>query len=274
MATQAAVEATTVTLNYGSSTALACSDFAIPEGRVTAIIGPNGSGKSTMLNAIAGLLEPTSGRLVLWGSPPAGQRARIAYVLQSTKVNELMPVTVKEIVMMGRYAQRGWLSRLTRDDRLVVAEAMARLEIEDLAARHLNELSGGQRQRVFVAQGLAQQADLLLLDEPVTGLDVVSHSRILDIVREEAHQRGVTVVMTTHDLGEAAAADHLLLLSGRVVASGSAEHVITPAHLSEAYGARLVRLSDGSLLLDDASHHHAPSASTSHLTGHDHTHEH
>jgi iron complex transport system ATP-binding protein len=272
MAERAAVVATGVTLAYGSTTALAHSDFTVPEGRVTAIIGPNGSGKSTMLHAIAGLLRPATGRLAVWGSAPGDQRARIAYVLQSTKVNELMPVTVAEIVAMGRYSQRGWLSRLTRTDRSIVAEAMDRLEIADLAARHLNELSGGQRQRVFVAQGLAQQADLLLLDEPVTGLDLVSHERILTIVKEETTERGVTVVMTTHDLGEAAAADHLLLLAGRVVAAGTADEVITPAHLSEAYGARLVRLTDGSLLLDDASHHHGPSASTSHLTGHDHTH--
>ncbi len=132
---------------------------------------------------------------------------------------------------------------------------MERLEIADLAGRHLHELSGGQRQRVFVAQGLAQQAELLLLDEPITGLDLVSIERIRAAIAEEI-ERGTTVVMTTHDVAEANRADHVILMSGRVHAEGPPAQALHPDRLSEAYGIAIVHLEDGSLVLDDA--HHRP----------------
>jgi iron complex transport system ATP-binding protein len=248
--TEQAVTARQVVLAYGQRVVLGPSDFGIPARSLTAVIGPNGSGKSTVLNAIAGLMAPVSGSLVV--RMPPRDRAATAYVLQSTKVNEAMPVTVQEVVAMGRYARLGAFRLFKQEDRRVCREAMERLDILDLSTRHLDELSGGQRQRVFVAQGLAQQAQLLLLDEPVTGLDLLSRETILTVTREEV-LAGVTVVMTTHDLAEAAAADHVLLLSGRVVASGAPAWVLTPEHLSEAYGVRLVE-EGGALLIDDAAH--------------------
>lgn len=251
-----------VTLAYGPHVALSGADFTVPVGAVTALIGPNGSGKSSLLHAIAGLLPPRDGTLTVLGMPADEARARVAYVLQSTKVNEQMPATVREVVSMGRFAVRGVLGRLRPDDRAAVEAAMARLEVADLAQRQLGELSGGQRQRVFVAQGLAQQAELLLLDEPVTGLDLVSRQRILDVIDEE-RAAGRTVVVTTHDLGEAAAADHVVLVAGRVIADGPAAAVLTADHLSAAYGARLLHLGDGTAVLLDDPHHHAE--------GHDHT---
>ncbi|CAN5226031.1 N/A [soil metagenome] len=251
---EAAVVAEAVTLAHGRTVALADADFELPAGAVSVLVGPNGSGKSTLLHAIAGLMTTASGRLLVHGAAPETVRRRVAYVLQGTKVNDHMPITVREVVSMSRYAERGLAGRLRATDRALVDDALERLEIGDLARRHLVELSGGQRQRVFVAQGLAQASELLLLDEPVSGLDVVSRARILDVVAEEAAV-GRTVVVSTHDLSEAAGADHLLLLAGRVVASGAPAEVLTAARLSEAYGGRLLRLDGDMVLIDDASHH-------------------
>jgi len=250
------VEASAVTarglqLAYGDRLALAASDLDIPAGTVTAVIGPNGSGKSTLLHAIAGLLEPVGGELGVLVSYPKHQGA--AYVLQSTKVHEEMPITVREVVSMSRYFRLGMFGRFQAGDRDACRSAMERLDVFDLADRHLDELSGGQRQRVFVAQGLAQEADLLLLDEPVTGLDIVSRDRILEAVAAE-RDRGVTVVMTTHDLGEAAGADHVVLLSGHVVASGPPEEVLTTHCLTKAYGIKLITTEDGTVVFDDPYH--------------------
>ncbi len=244
-------------LAYGDRIALRASDFEIPEGRVTAVIGPNGSGKSTLFRAVAGLKDPTWGRLEVLGSSPRSMRRRVAYVLQATSVNQAMPVTVGELVTMGRYAGVGLLGRLSRADRAAVAQALERLEIAHLADRHLGDLSAGQRQRVFVAQGLVQDRDLFLLDEPITGLDLVSSERIIDVIAEE-RGRGGTVALTTHDLSEAALADHVLLLAGRLVAAGPPERVLAPSHLSEAYGARVFEV-DGRLMVDDAAHDAATS---------------
>jgi iron complex transport system ATP-binding protein len=245
-----AVSARGVVFAYGDRVALATSDFEIPAGALTALIGPNGSGKSTILNAIGGLLHPAAGQLAV----PVASRDRpaLAYVLQATHVNEAMPVTVREVVGMGRYADLGPFRRFSARDHALCAEAMTRLDVADLANRHLSELSGGQRQRVFVAQGLAQASDLLLLDEPVTGLDLPSTERIRAAIRDE-RDRGVTVVLTTHELADAAAADWVLLLAGRVVASGPPRDVLTVPHLENAYGVAF-RNEGGRLFVDDAAH--------------------
>lgn len=249
-----------VLLAHGAHPVLRDATFSMEPGRVTTLVGPNGAGKSSLLDAIAGSMPVRAGSLLVDGRAPGSARGGVAYVLQSAKVNEQLPVTVREVVTMGRYADRGVFGRLTAVDRSMVDDALERLELGDLGGRHLHELSGGQRQRVFVAQGLAQDAPVLLLDEPVTGLDVVSRQRILDVVATE-RAAGRTVVMTTHDLGEAAESDHVLLLAGRVVAEGAPSEVLTTANLTEAYGGRLLRVADGMVLIDDP-HHHAH--------GHDH----
>jgi manganese transport system ATP-binding protein len=218
---------------------------------VTALIGPNGSGKSTLLNAIAGLLSPRSGRLDV---PARSRRGGVAYVLQATHPNEQLPLTVREAVTMGRYATAGPLRRLRPADRAAVDRAMEAVSITDIAHRQLHQLSGGQRQRAFVAQGLAQEADLLLLDEPVTGLDIVSRQLILDVIAGE-RAAGRTVIESTHDMGDAATADHLLLLAGRVVATGPPADVLTDVNLAEAYGGHLLRFGSSTLILDDHPHH-------------------
>jgi ABC-type Mn2+/Zn2+ transport system ATPase subunit len=230
--------------------------FSCRAGEVTALVGPNGSGKSTLLHAISGLVEPARGDLTVLGGAPAAVRGRIAYALQATTVEERLPVTVGEVVRMARYPRLGLLRRAGEADHAAVDRALERLEVEGFARRRLDELSGGQRQRVFVAQALAQEADILLLDEPVTGLDLVSRSLIVEAIAAE-QARGATVVVTTHNLGEAATADQMLLLAGRVVAAGSPADVLTKDHLAEAYGERVLSIEGGLVFFDDPGHHHA-----------------
>jgi len=238
-------------LAYGSRLVLAATSFSLPDGAVTALIGPNGAGKSTLLHALAGRLAPHRGTLDV---PAAARPGGVAHVLQATDVNDQLPLTVRETVTMGRYAHTGPFGRLRAADRRAVDRALDALAIADLAHRQLRELSGGQRQRAFVAQGLAQEADLLLLDEPITGLDLVSRQQIIEAIAAQ-RDAGRTVVVSTHDLGDAAAADHLLLLAGRVVAAGAPGDVLTDRHLAEAYGGHLLRFGDSTLIIDDHPHH-------------------
>ena len=246
-----AATADSVVLARGGHDVLAAATFTIPSGAVTALIGPNGAGKTTLLHALAGLLAPRSGRLEV----PAGHRpGGVASGLQSTTVSRRLPLTVREVVTMGRYAGAGLLRRLTAEDRAAVDHALDVLDLGPLARRPLHELSGGQRQRTFVAQGLAQGAEVLLLDEPITGLDLVSRQNILEAITAE-RSAGRAVVVSTHDLGDAARADHLLLLAGRVVASGPPDQVLTDDSLADAYGAHLLRVGDRTLILDDHAHH-------------------
>ncbi len=240
-----------VALAYGSTIALSESSFEIPRGGLTILIGPNGSGKSSLLNLVAGLLPPTSGTIQV--SPSDGRVPRISYVLQTTRVNDALPITVREVVTMGRFATVGSYGWLDADDRGAVDSAMKRMDIDKLADRHLRDLSGGQRQRVFVAQGLAQEHDLLLLDEPLTGLDLTSARAIDDVIHDE-YNDGCTIVMTTHDLVEAHVADHVVLLSGRVVAFGPPDQVLTVENLTAAYGPNLLHVEGESLFLDDPAH--------------------
>ena len=247
----AAVTANALVLAYNGRAVLEDATFTVPEGAVTALIGPNGAGKSTVLHAVAGLLKPRSGSLDV---PARRGPTGVAYVLQATHANENLPITVRDTVTMGRYASTGLLRRLGHEDHEAIDAAMASLAIHDLADHPLRELSGGQRQRAFVAQGLAQRAEVLLLDEPITGLDLISRQHILDAIAAE-RAAGHAVLVSTHDLADAAAADHLLLLAGRVVASGPPDEVLTESNLAAAYGGHLLRVGEGTLILDDHPHH-------------------
>lgn len=247
-----AVSASGLELRFGPRVALSPSDFVIPAEGVTAIIGPNGSGKSTVLGAIAGLHRPTNGEIRVLGTTPAAAQRRVAYVPQSTKVNDALPVTVQEVVAMGRYASLGLVGRKRAQDARMIDEAIDRLELRDLVGRHLRELSGGQRQRVFVAQGLVQERSLLLLDEPASALDLVSLA-IIEQAIEAERAEGRPVVITTHDLAEARRSDHVILLASRVVAHGAPSSVLTSEHLSDAYQHNVGEIA-GLPHIDDAAH--------------------
>jgi iron complex transport system ATP-binding protein len=248
-------EARDLTLQYGDHVAISSSDFTIPRAKITAVIGPNGSGKSTLLNAIAGLIAPAGGTLTTFDVPPIEAQRNISYVLQYTGITTGTPMTVEEAVAMGRYPNIGLFRRMNAIDRQRVREAMQELAILDLAKRQLSELSGGQRQRVFVAQGLAQEHDLLLLDEPLTGLDLVSAQSIDHIIHAEP-KRGCSVVLTTHDLEEAKAADHVLLVNGRVIAYGPPAEVLTMENLTVAYGLGALHDRDIDAIHLPTDHHH------------------
>jgi ABC-type Mn2+/Zn2+ transport system ATPase subunit len=242
------------TFTYGSHVALTLREVTLPRGAITAVIGPNGSGKSTLLGGISGLVRPAAGSVEVNGDRPRTARSSIAYVLQETALSEAIPITVREVIQMGRYARRGAFRPPRSEDRAAVAAAMDRLGIADLALRHLRELSGGQRQRVYVAQGLSQEADVLLLDEPATGLDLPTQERIGRVMVEE-RDAGRTVVFTTHDVSAAADADHVVLLARREVACGPPGDVLTTEHLSEAYGGH-VHVADGRIVVLADVHEH------------------
>ncbi|MFD7698899.1 zinc ABC transporter ATP-binding protein AztA [Streptomyces caelestis] len=201
----------------------------IPKSATTALIGPNGSGKSTLLGVLAGVIQPTSGELRHDGDRPA------AFVPQRGAVGDALPLTVRRTVEMGRWGERGPWRRLTRRDRATVDAAMERMGVTGLAARQLGELSGGQRQRALIAQGLAQESDLLLLDEPTTGLDPEAREHMTTLLTELAAD-GVTVVHATHDLDAARAADACLLLrEGRLAGRGNPGRLLTPSALAQVW---------------------------------------
>ena len=234
-------------IRYGETVALTGVNLQLPAGSSLAVIGPNGSGKSTLLSAIAGINPPFAGTISWGGEAPA-------LVLQSTSVDRSLPITVSDTIGLGRYPKLGLFRRFSGGDRRAVAQAMERLHIPDLAGKQLHDLSGGQRQRVLVAQGLAQQSDLLLLDEPVTGLDVTSRGLILDVIHDEV-MHGNSVIVTTHDLDDARICDQVLMVDRHAIAVGPPDHVLTEDHLLHAFGGRFIKVGNR-LILDDPHHHH------------------
>jgi manganese/zinc/iron transport system ATP- binding protein len=186
-----------VTIAYGRRVVLAHVDADIPRSQVVSIVGPNGSGKSTLLKAIAGLIPLTGGEITLFDEPIARMRRHVAYVPQREDVDWAFPVSVRDVVMMGRYPRRGWLRRPTAEDGHIAEHAMERMGIATLARRQISELSGGQQRRAFIARALAQESDVILLDEPMTGIDAETHDRILELF-DEWRDEGKVVLQATH----------------------------------------------------------------------------
>lgn len=243
----AAVVTSRLEVRRGDITALARLELTVPQGSSLAVIGPNGSGKSTLLETIAGILRPHTGTLTLAAPKPA-------LIPQTTHVDRSLPITVRETVDMARYATLGILGRFRSIDHAAVQDALVRLEMAHLADRQLHELSGGQRQRALVAQGLAQDAEMLLLDEPLIGLDLASRQVILDVMDEQV-AAGKTVIVTTHDLDDARRCDQVLLLDSVPVAVGTPDDVLTVTHLRRAFGGRVAQVGN-ELILDDPHHSH------------------
>ena len=242
------LQAREVTLGYGERVVVDGLDLAVPEGAVTAVIGPNGCGKSTLLRALGRLLRPRGGEVLLDGRRidelPTREVARVLGLLpQSPTAPE--GITVADLVTRGRHPHQAWFRQWSRGDERVVAEAMQWTGVLDLADRPVDALSGGQRQRVWIAMALAQDTDLLLLDEPTTHLDLAHAVEVLDLV-DRLHARGRTVVMVLHDLNLAARyADHLVAMkAGRVVAAGRPREVLTPELLAEVFGLQALVLPD------------------------------
>ncbi len=234
-------------VRYDDAIVLQGVDLDIQAGSSLAVIGPNGSGKSTLLGVLAGTIQPASGTAVVDGPTPA-------FVLQSTDVDPSLPITVLDTVSLARYPSLGLLGRFRQVDRDAVQTALERLDVADLASRQLHELSGGQRQRVLVAQGLAQDSNVLLLDEPITGLDLTSQAIILEVIDEQV-KAGKVVIVTTHELDDARRCDQVLLLNTEAIACGTPAEVLTETHLRAAFGRGFIRVGD-KLILDDPHHHH------------------
>lgn len=227
-----------VTVRYGETVALDRAAFALGTGTVCGLVGMNGSGKSTLFKAIMGLVEPQSGEVLINGAPPSRARRNgtVGYVPQSEDVDWSFPISVREVVMTGRYGRMGLARRASRADREAVDRALERVELSGYRDRQIGQLSGGQRKRAFVARGIAQEARVLLLDEPFAGVDKRTEATISALLRELADD-GATVLVSTHDLHALPRlADQAILLMRRVLAHGPPERVLAPENLIRAFG--------------------------------------
>jgi manganese/iron transport system ATP-binding protein len=245
------LEVRDVSVAYAAQTALEDISFQIERGEQIAVVGPNGAGKSTLLKLIVGVLQPSQGQVLMCGHEP-DRHTCIAYVPQRSQIDWSFPATVEDVVMMGRIGRMGLFHRPRRKDRKFVQDSLARVDAMSLAQKQIGELSGGQQQRVFIARALAQEAELLLLDEPLSGLDMPSQQAIFEILAS-LRPDGVTVLVATHDLNLAAARfDRVMLLNKRVVAFDRGHAVLTTENLLAAYGGHVHRIGqeDAMLLAD------------------------
>jgi manganese/iron transport system ATP-binding protein len=241
-----------LSVRYETGFALEGVDFTLNVGDRLAVVGPNGAGKSTLLKVIAGVLDLTEGRVQIYGHEP-GSHICIAYISQRSQVDWSFPVTVADVVMMGRVGQLGLFRNPKARDWSLVQQALETVRMDHLAKRQISELSGGQQQRMFIARALAQEAELMLMDEPLTGLDISTQEDVFDIL-DKLKEQGVTIMVSLHDLKLAAQRfDQIMLLNKEMIGNGSPEKVLTPEHLLQAYGGHLhlVPTEDGILALGD-----------------------
>ncbi|HET6744836.1 MAG TPA: metal ABC transporter ATP-binding protein [Candidatus Limnocylindria bacterium] len=255
-----ALQLTGVTAGYGDGPVIQDVSLSLPPGSVTAVIGPNGSGKSTLLKAILGLTPTVSGDVTLGDRPVEEQRVQVAYVPQREAVDWTFPVSAQQVVQMGRYRRIGWLRRPGARDSSLVTDALARVGMRDHAANQIGALSGGQQQRVFLARALVQEATLLLLDEPMTGVDQTTEQLIAALF-SELRDAGATILYATHDLESASeSADYLCFVNRRIVAFGPPAETFTPPVLHETFGGELLIVSDEGHAHVHAGGHHGESS--------------
>lgn len=240
---QARIQVKNLNVSYRGVEALRGINCEFQPGRLTGIIGPNGAGKSTLLRAMLGLL-PARGSVTWGNSSLSASRSRLAYVPQRSQIDWDYPVTVWDVVMMGRVKATGWLRRFSASSRQIACEALKRVGMEKLRDRAISQLSGGQQQRVFLARALAQQAQIFFLDEPFVGVDQKTQHIIFGIFRELTAS-GKTVVVINHDLGATITHfDDLILLNQELIAAGKRETVLTKENLSAAYDGQVIFFSE------------------------------
>lgn len=212
----------------------------IPEGQITGIIGPNGSGKTTLLKSIMGLIPTEKGTIRIFGQQLDAIRKELAYVPQRESVDWNFPASVVDVVAMGRINTRKWWKRLNQEDRTIIDKALEQVQLTEFRDRQIGQLSGGQQQRVFLARALAQQAQIILMDEPFVGVDMVSQSAILEVLFE-LREQGKSMIIVHHDLLTVSNYfDYAILLNNKVVATGPTSEVLQPEILEKAYGATLL----------------------------------
>ncbi len=238
------IEGVNVTYAAQDTPALNDVTWTPPQGQLSAIIGPNGAGKSTLLKATLGLIPINSGVVHFWGAPlndqGNNQRARTAYMAQLNDIDWDFPISVLDVVKMGLYASVPWYKRLTKAHTARAMDALTAVQMQDLGARQIGQLSGGQRRRVFLARCLAQNADLIFMDEPFAGVDVKAGAIILNVLRD-LKAAGKTIIVVHHDLNTVKSVfDHVLILNKAAVASGVPKDVMTKDTLSRAYGGSLI----------------------------------
>lgn len=249
------IRASGVTVAYRNGhTALRDASFAIPQGTITALVGVNGAGKSTLFKALMGFLPASSGEITILGRPvkEVMKDQAVAYVPQAEEVDWTFPVLVEDVVMMGRYGHMGFFRRPRAADHDAVDAALARVNMSDYRHRQIGELSGGQKKRVFLARALAQDAKVILLDEPFTGVDVKTEEQIIALLRD-LRSEGRVMLVATHNLGSVPEfCDRVVLVKGTVLAHGPVAEVFTPDNLQEAFGGVLRHfLLEGQHLHDD-----------------------
>lgn len=234
----AAVEVRRLTVSYAAHPVLWDVDASFPAGALSAIVGPNGAGKSTLLKAALGLIASDGGQTLIEGRPVRDARDRVAYVPQRDAIDWDFPITVREVVEMGRYQDTGWIRRVPRAERGLVDACLDRVAMTGFARRQIGALSGGQRQRVFLARALAQQAPVLMMDEPFAGIDARTESSLLELLATLCAEERRSVVIVHHDLGTVRRAfDTALVLNVRAVACGPVAQVLTAETVGCAYGA-------------------------------------
>ena len=235
-----AVDAHSTSVTYGDNAVLKDVTFSVPSGAFVGIVGPNGAGKSTLLKTLVGIIEPTAGSVHIYGINPSRSRGLVGYVPQSESVNWAFPVTVWDVVMMGRTPSLGAFGYESTADKHAVMDALHRVGLLNRKEELIHSMSGGQRQRVFVARALAQDARVLLLDEAFSGVDVGSQYELVAVLRQLCEE-GQTILLTTHDLANMARQlDLVLCLNSHLCAWGPPEEVFTPEVLEELYGAHVV----------------------------------
>lgn len=240
--TAPAIEAHDLTVAYATRPVLWNVDFRLPQGVLAAIVGPNGAGKSTLLKSVLGLLPKASGWIRVFGEEYEAVRRRVAYVPQRESVDWDFPTTVLDLVLMGTYARLGWFRRPGRAERAAAMEALDRVGMAPFADRQISQLSGGQQQRTFLARALLQDAELVLMDEPFSGVDAVTERAILTLL-EELRAKGRTVVVVHHDIQTVREYfAWVILLNVRLVAIGPIAEAFTDENLHKAYGGRLAIL--------------------------------
>jgi manganese/zinc/iron transport system ATP- binding protein len=227
-----------LTVAYRETPVLWDVDLEVPPATLMAIVGPNGAGKSTLIKTVIGLIEPSAGRVLVYGKTYREQRHLVAYVPQRGSVDWDFPTNALDVVMMGRYGALGWVRRPGRAERETAYNALKTVGMEHFADRQISQLSGGQQQRVFLARALAQEAQIYLMDEPFQGVDATTERAIVQVLRA-LRQEGKTVLVVHHDLETVPQYfDHVLLLNVRAVASGPVAQTFTPANLRRTYGSK------------------------------------
>ncbi|RKY83651.1 hypothetical protein DRQ09_09750 [candidate division KSB1 bacterium] len=239
------IELKGVYVYYQDLLALENVNLEISEGEFHSIIGPNGAGKTTLLKLIIGLIKPTKGTIKVFGKNPwklGKERKKIGYVPQIMSVDINFPVNVMEVVLMGRYAQIGLFKPPGKIDKELALKAMEKVGIADLYSRSLSKLSGGQRQRVFLARALSNEPEILILDEPTTGVDTATTESFYELL-QDLRKDGMTIVIVSHDIGVVAAyVDRIACLNKKLVAHGRPEEVLKEPKLEEMYGCEAILL--------------------------------